>query len=81
MSYDFHPEALAEFESATDFYAECQPGLELRFIDAVQAAIARACEEPDRWRILQVRSDEFWSTYSLTQCCTLLSLTDSTSWP
>ena len=43
MSYGFHPEALAEFESAADYYHECQPGLELRFIEAVHKTIARAC--------------------------------------
>jgi hypothetical protein len=29
MSYDFHPEALCEFEGAADFYAARQKGLEI----------------------------------------------------
>ena len=30
MKYEFHPEALFEFEAAADFYADCQEGLEIR---------------------------------------------------
>jgi plasmid stabilization system protein ParE len=51
MKYEFHPNAFAEFEAAADYYAERQPGLELRFIDAVDAAIRKAVESPGRWRI------------------------------
>ncbi len=51
MKYQFHPEALFEFEAAADFYAERQKGLEFRFIDAVHSAILRACEAPERWRL------------------------------
>jgi plasmid stabilization system protein ParE len=50
MRYQFHPEALAEYDAAAAYYAACQPGLEIRFIDAVQAAIRRACEAPERSR-------------------------------
>jgi hypothetical protein len=42
MKYEFHREALFEFEAAADFYAECQEGLEIRFIDAVHSAIGHA---------------------------------------
>lgn len=38
MRYEFHPEALDEFEDAARFYAGCQPGLELRFIACVESA-------------------------------------------
>ena len=51
MKYEFHPEALFEFEAAADFYAECQEGLEIRFIDAVRSAIGHACNAPQRWRL------------------------------
>lgn len=51
MKYEFHPEAVLEFEAAADFYAERQKGLEIRFIDAVHSAIHRACEAPERWRL------------------------------
>lgn len=51
MKFEFHPEALAEFEAAADFYAGCQAGLEIRFIDAVRTAIRNACDAPQRWRL------------------------------
>jgi toxin ParE1/3/4 len=50
MRFEFHPEALGEFEAAADFYSERQAGLELRFIDAIHAAISNACSAPQRWR-------------------------------
>ncbi len=50
--HEFHPEALAEYENAASRYAEQQPGLGLRFIEAVEAAIERICEAPDRWRVV-----------------------------
>ena len=36
MRFEFHPEALAEYENAARYYAGCQIGLELRFIAAVE---------------------------------------------
>lgn len=51
MRYAFHPEALAEFEAASDFYSERQIGLEVRFIDAVESAIRRICDSPERWSV------------------------------
>lgn len=50
MNYEFHPEALEEFESAVAFYSLRQKGLEVRFIDTVVAAIKRACDSPQTWR-------------------------------
>ncbi len=41
MRFEFHPEALVEYEEAARHYAECQEGLELRFIAAVETAIRR----------------------------------------
>jgi hypothetical protein len=32
MKWDFHPEALDEYESAASYYAERDPELQLRFI-------------------------------------------------
>jgi len=32
MRYEFHPEALEEYDEAARFYSQQQPGLELRFI-------------------------------------------------
>ena len=53
MRYEFHPEALAEFEEAARFYAECQDGLEARFIASVESAIRRILQAPNRWRVFE----------------------------
>ena len=53
MNYVFHPEALEEFEEAAQFYAGCQPGLELRFIACVEAALRQISREPTKWRIFE----------------------------
>jgi len=50
MRFEFHPDALSEFEDAAAFYAGRQAGLELRFIDAIFSAIRNACNAPQRWR-------------------------------
>jgi|GEM_PF-1563426 len=57
MRFDFHPEAFFELEAAADFYAGRHKGLDVRFIDAVESAIRRACmarrdgsREPGYWR-------------------------------
>ena len=50
MTYRFHPEALDEYDQAAAYYATCQPGLEIRFLDAVEATIQRVCEAPERWQ-------------------------------
>jgi len=48
MKYEFHPEALAEYEEAARYYAGCQEGLELRFIASVEAAICQVAGAPER---------------------------------
>lgn len=53
MKYQFHPEALAEFEAATRHYAAIQPELARRFIDSVEAAIGRITEHPLAHAILE----------------------------
>jgi toxin ParE1/3/4 len=50
MRYEFHPEALQEFEEAARYYAGRQPGLELRFIECVESALRQISEAPTRWR-------------------------------
>ncbi|MGH8563452.1 MAG: type II toxin-antitoxin system RelE/ParE family toxin [Gammaproteobacteria bacterium] len=52
MKYVFHPEALTELESAAIYYAEKQPGLELR-IASVEASIQRIIERPESYAILE----------------------------
>ena len=50
MRYEFHPEALDEYEDAARYYASCQDGLELRFIEHVERAFRQVSEAPMRWR-------------------------------
>jgi plasmid stabilization system protein ParE len=52
MRYRFHPEALEEYQKATLYYAERDPALALRFVEAVEDAIGRILEAPERWRVL-----------------------------
>ena len=49
MKYRFHPEASAEFEADIRYYKKRQPGLQLRFVAAVEEAMARILEHPERW--------------------------------
>jgi plasmid stabilization system protein ParE len=52
MSYRFHPEALEAYQEATLYYAERDAALALRFVEAVEDAIRRILEAPQRWRVL-----------------------------
>ena len=47
MNYEFHPEALAEYQHAAQFYATRQAGLELRFIECIELAIEQISKAPD----------------------------------
>ncbi|SRR5213083_360583 len=53
MRYEFHPEALDEYQETTLYYAERDPALALRFVEAVEDAIRRILEAPERWRVLE----------------------------
>ena len=50
MKYEFHPEALDEYQDAGRYYAQRQPGLDLRFIISIEHAIASILEDPMRFR-------------------------------
>ena len=50
MRFEFHPEALHEYNEASHFYARQQPNLDLRFIVRVEEAIKLIVEDPSRWR-------------------------------
>ncbi|MGQ0760646.1 MAG: type II toxin-antitoxin system RelE/ParE family toxin [Acidobacteriota bacterium] len=52
MNWDFHPEALAEYESAAAYYGEHDPDLQLRFVEAIENAIDRIVESPSKWRVI-----------------------------
>lgn len=53
MRIEFHPEALAEFKEAAQYYAGCQENLEFRFIAAVQAVLDRTRQNPEWARIFE----------------------------
>lgn len=53
MRYRFHSEASAEFEAAIRYYKKRQSGLQLSFFAAVEEAITRILEDPERWRAIQ----------------------------
>ena len=46
MRFEFHPDALAEYEDAAHYYAGCQDGLELRFIIEVEHVIQQFSYNP-----------------------------------
>jgi len=52
MRWEFHPEALEEYRGATLYYADRDPVLALRFVEAVEDTIRRILESPERWRVL-----------------------------
>ncbi len=52
MKWDFHPEALEEYREVVRYYAERDPALALKFLDAVEDAIRRILESPERYKIL-----------------------------
>lgn len=52
MKWDFHPEALEEYESAASYYAERDPELQQRFIESIENSIERILEAPTRWRVI-----------------------------
>lgn len=46
MRVEFHPEALAEFRAAAEYYETQQTGLGERFANAVEAAVAHIVAAP-----------------------------------
>lgn len=53
MRYEFHPEALLEFQDAAVFYEAQQLGLGVRFIAAVQSAVDHIAASPKIWRVVE----------------------------
>lgn len=53
MRYEFHPEALAEYQEAARYYEGCQEGLQLRFMASVEAAVHQVAAAPERWRLIE----------------------------
>ena len=53
MRIEFHPEALAEFKDAAQYYVGCQENMELRFIAAVESVLDRIQQNPQWGRIFE----------------------------
>ena len=75
MKYEFHPEALAEYDEAAHYCEECQDGLQFRFIAAIEHAIGLIRESPQRGRILDRMFGGVLPECFLTQFFTRSSLT------
>jgi plasmid stabilization system protein ParE len=56
MSYSFHEDAEKEFNTAIQYYEECQVGLGLRFSHEILDAIKRICEYPDAWSLIDSKT-------------------------
>lgn len=50
MRYRFHPEAPEDYQQSVDWYTQRGSPLALRFVEAVEDAIWRVSEAPERWR-------------------------------
>lgn len=46
----FHPEAEDEFHNIANYYEAHQPGLGLRFIDAIESGLRQIERSPNTWR-------------------------------
>ena len=51
MSYQFHPEAEAEYLEAVAYYEQRQPGLGASFLAEFESALAQVCEAPNRYPV------------------------------
>jgi hypothetical protein len=56
MKVYFHPDAEAEFNSAVEYYEQCQRGLGLEFAEDVYATVARIIQYPEAWSALSKNS-------------------------
>ena len=79
MRYEFHPEALEDYQEAAHWYAQRRTALALRFVDAIEDAIWRVSEAPERWRIIEedvhrclTRVFPFGILYTIEPDCVLI---------
>jgi toxin ParE1/3/4 len=75
MNWDFHPEALDEYEAAAAYYGKHDPDLQLRFIEAIEDAIAGILESPTRWRLIDEDVRRYVAHVFLTAFSTPLNQT------
>jgi plasmid stabilization system protein ParE len=53
MKYEFHPEALEEYQQAALWYDQREQKVARQFLDAVEDAIKRVVDSPTRWRVIE----------------------------
>jgi toxin ParE1/3/4 len=53
MKYVFHPAALTEYSEAVEFYSQRRVELAQAFINAVEEAIFRIVDSPNRWAFVE----------------------------
>jgi toxin ParE1/3/4 len=53
MKYEFHPEALEEYQQAALWYSQREPQVALQFVGTIEEGIRRVVEAPTRWRIVE----------------------------
>lgn len=53
MRVEFHPEALAEFRAAAEYYEQQQTALGERFVNAVEMAVAHVADAPTSCRVIE----------------------------
>ena len=53
MKYVFHPEALAEYAEAVQFYTQQRTELAQAFINAVEDAVYRLRDSPTRYSVIE----------------------------
>lgn len=52
MKYVFHPEALAEYAEAVQYYTQQRTEVAQAFIDAIENAVYRIQKSPTRWQVI-----------------------------
>ena len=52
MSYVFHPEALAEYAEAAQYYSAQNTSIAQDFVNAIEAAIDKIRENPERYSLI-----------------------------
>lgn len=53
MRFEFHPEALEEYQEATIWYAQRDQKVAVQFVAVVEEAIQRVVDSPTRWRVIE----------------------------
>jgi len=53
MRYEFHPEALEEYQQAALWYAQREQKVAIQFVGIIEEAIRRVVDAPTRWRVIE----------------------------